>query len=250
MKVNRAIINNVKGSVLRLYAFGDQHIGSKDCNLDKVKEDIKKIREDKQAIVILMGDLINNSLRNSVGAGSYDDLINPNEQIDLAVKLLKPIKNKIIGIHTGNHCRRAYNETTLHPELLIAKELNISFLGDDCFTLLNFNEESYVIHSAHGSTGSSTVTGALNACLKYNTYINADVYLMGHSHYLANYRQQSYRVDKKNKILIETSKHFVLTGGYLNYSNSYAEQKSYIPVKLGCAVITFDTDKKTISIKT
>ena len=44
------------------------------------------------------------------GNGNFDDNMTPDEQIDFAIDLFAPIKDKICGIHNGNHGNRIYNE--------------------------------------------------------------------------------------------------------------------------------------------
>jgi predicted phosphodiesterase len=250
IKVNRIEPKHIKGKELDILFFGDMHLGSKDCYLEKVKKQIEWIKNKKNVVVILMGDTVNCALKNSVGAGSYDDIVTPAKQIEQAVELFTPIKDKIYGLHNGNHGNRIYNETTISPEQIIAKSLGVPYLGDTCFHYLRFGSQTYILFTAHGSTGSSTVSGALNACMKYSRFVTADVYAMGHSHNLASISQVNYEISKKDKTIIEKKRHFILTGGYLKWVGSYAEHKNYSPLKIGSAKATIRGDRYDIHIRT
>ena len=169
--MNRLNTSDIKGNTLHLYLFGDQHIGYKYCDINLIKKDITIIKKDPKAKVILMGDMCDIGLKNSVGAGCFDNDINPEEQIDLAIELLRPIKNKIVGIHSGNHSERIKKETTLSPEKMIVNSLNVSYLGDTVFNHIRFKDQTYILFTAHGNSDSATITGALNRCMKYSDYV-------------------------------------------------------------------------------
>jgi len=250
LQVNRVEPKNIKGKELQIVFFGDQHLGSKDCAIEDIKKQINWIKNTKNVITILMGDTIDCALKSSVGAGRYDNTMNPDEQIELAIKLLEPIKDKIYGIHNGNHGNRVTNETSLSPEKLIARGLGVPYLGDTCFHYLRFGTQTYVLFTAHGSTGSATVAGSLNSCMKYGAFSHADIYAMGHTHNLASYTRVSHELDRANKQVLTKKKHFVLTGGYLKWKGSYAEQKNYAPLKIGCASALIRGDRYDVHIRT
>ena len=250
MNVNRIDTATIKGDELQILFFGDLHLGSKDCDIKSIENQIEWIKKQKDLLVIMMGDTINCALRGSVGAGSYDDIMNPSEQIDYAIKLLEPIKDKIVGMHNGNHPARVYNATTVNPEKFIATSIGVPYLGDTCFHHIRFGKQTYIFFSAHGSTGSATAGGALNTCMKYATPFNADLYAMGHTHQLGSYSQESYEVNKQNKTMDIKKKYFVLTGGYLNWKGSYAETKNYAPLKIGSAKAILSKNKFDIHIRT
>ena len=249
MKVNRINCDDVKGITVDVLFFGDQHLGSKDCDMEEVIKMTSWIKKQKNLKVIMMGDTINCALKHSIGAGSFDDNMTPEEQINCAIDLFGPIADKIVGIHNGNHGNRMYNETTISPEKVIAKAIGVPYLGDSCFHHLRIGTQTYILHTAHGSTGSTTVAGALNSCMKYGVFAQADVYAMGHTHNLATYNQVYHEVNKKDKTLEKRKKVYVLTGGYLKWKGSYAESKGYSPLKIGCAKATFSGKEYDVHIR-
>ena len=250
MDVNRIEPKNIKGKELEILFFGDLHLGSKDCDIDAINKQIEWIKKNPSVAVIMMGDTINCGLKHSPGAGPFDDNMTPSEQIDYAIKLLTPIKNKIYGIHNGNHGNRIYNETTISPEQVISKALGVPYLGDTCFHYVRFKNQSYIIFSAHGSSSGTSISGSINSCMKYAQYANADVYAMGHTHQLGAQSQVHYMVDKQNKMLVKKKRDFILTGGYLKWKGSYAESKNYAPLRIGSAKLTLSSERFDIHVRT
>lgn len=247
MKINRIDTSKFKGKEMNVVFLGDCHLGDKNFDEEKLKKDIKWIKSQKNTVVILMGDMINTGLKDSVGAGSFDDTITPQEQLDQIYELLLPIKKQIIGIHIGNHERRIYERTSIDVIKNLAKQLNINYLESSAFNHIRFGNQTYVIYSTHGSSGSTTLGGKINACIKLSSFIDADIYAMGHVHDLSAYTRDGFRLSKQNKTLEEIKTYFVLTGHYLKYGG-YAEEKLYSPGKVGFCMITLRADQHQVRI--
>jgi len=91
------------GKELLLIPLGDIHYGSKDCDVNKLIETINWIKTKPTARVMLMGDLIDIGLKDSIGAGTFDNNLTPEDQICGIIDLLLPISKQIIGMVGGNH---------------------------------------------------------------------------------------------------------------------------------------------------
>jgi UDP-2,3-diacylglucosamine pyrophosphatase LpxH len=139
-----------------LYTVSDVHIGSLFCVEEKFKEVIQDIKDDKQALVYFNGDLIQGFTRNhknwehtSLVAG----LETPIEQAEYLVELLKPIKNKIIGIGMGNHeldCMKRAGDVTKHN---ICKPLGVPYGGYKAkITFMNGKKFLFKALYHHGSS--------------------------------------------------------------------------------------------------
>ncbi len=248
MKVNRVKTDGIKGKDLNLYFMGDFHIGSRDIDMRSILRDIDKIKKDKNALVILMGDTIDCALKHSVGAGAFDNDLNPEEQIDTAITILTPIKKKILGVHNGNHAYRIEKETTLSPEKMIANSLGVPYLGDTCFHHIRFKDQTYVVYTMHGTGDIATYAGALSKITKSGEYQFSDISAMGHSHQLGFSSGTYLTVDKKDKTMIERRRYNILTGGYLNWQGSYAEGR-YSPTRKGCARAVLNGKEFSIRIE-
>lgn len=231
-----------------LIGFGDWHYGGKECNVEKIIEDIKWIKDNPFARVILMGDMINCGTKLSIGGGRMDDTMNAQEQFETVIQLLQPIKKRIYGVHVGNHEQRIYNETGVNLSKMMAKELGTRYLGYSAFHLIKVKNQNYTIFSTHGSSGATLPHTKIKRCLDLATFIDADIYLMGHVHALQVQTQEVKRVDMRKRTIIKERKNFVLTGHYLNYEDSYADQKNMRPSEQGCAKIRIGGDKHSIFV--
>ncbi len=225
MKLN--IVDYKVKNYLTLIPLGDVHYGSRECNVDVFKAHIEMIKNTKDCAVILMGDLVNVGLRDSVGAGPYDDNKTPEEQYEEILKLLLPIKSKIISCLCGNHEERIRKTTSFDISKMLAKELKVPYLQYGGLHKIKVNGINYHVYSIHGSSGATTGAGKMNACRKMQEKADADIYLHGHLHSLDYSQQIYYSISNKNKTIEQRIKHFILTGGFVLWDGSYGEMKSY-----------------------
>lgn len=230
-----------KAKSINLYAFGDWHYGSYNCDVDTIKEVLDEIQKDRNARVILMGDLIDAGLRGSIGAGSYDNIINPEQQYEEVVSLLMPIKEKIYAMLTGNHEERVYKETSIDIAKLMAKILGVPYAGYGSFLRINLNGIAYKIYATHGSAGSRFKQTKLKSCIDLSNTFQADIYLMGHVHDLIHCIKDFKAVNGRE--VIDKEEHYILTGHFLNYEGSYAQAKCYPISRKGCPIIQLNKNE-------
>ena len=258
--------DRIKGKVIRLnaqrlqpnheeyaefLALGDIHYGHPACDIDRVERQVQYCL-DHNVYVLGMGDYIEAGLRGSVGDSVYMQSFNPQKQMDYIVNLFQPLADKglILGLHNGNHEGRILKETSVNIGRLIAKILRVPFLGYACWNLFYVGNQSYPVYSLHGSTGSRYVYTKLKALIDISHNFDADLLLMGHVHELADDAVLVQEVDKKRKMVVERKKFIVLTGSYLKYDNSYAQEKGYPMGKLGSPKIKLFSEKHDIHIST
>ena len=100
--------------VLRVYAIGDVHVGSRQFDESALKKKLKIIQEDKCGVLVLCGDLGDYGLKNSK-TNVYQATMNPQEQQQYILKLFEPVKNKIVAAVPGNHEERITKEVGTCP---------------------------------------------------------------------------------------------------------------------------------------
>ena len=172
-----------------LWVLNDVHFGAKACRIDKFKERIEKIKKDKNAIVILNGDLLEaihfNDPRFDID--SVDPKYNTvNKQYVGMRKILEPIKNKIVAVGDGNHEYKIKKYSGMDISRLYAEEFNAIYYGDALIIKLTIAKKEYNCLIIHGGSGSTTMTGNIGAIKKYadNMETTPDVVIMGHVHRL------------------------------------------------------------------
>ena len=134
---------------LKVEIFSDLHIGSKKCDYKAIQERIRNVQADKNTYCIILGDLMNNSTKTSVG-DVYEEAYTPMQQINHCVEMFRPIKDKILGVTSGNHERRSYKTDGIDLTHFFCSELGISDKYDYCSCLLFLRLGSDTRHSKEG----------------------------------------------------------------------------------------------------
>ena len=110
--------------VLRLYAVGDLHVGSPDCDPDRVIRLIKTINADDSACVVYIGDLIDCALAGSP-SNVYKQQATPGEQIELVSEFFRKQteQGKILAMLDGNHEGRLVRSVGVSPTSIIGRSI-------------------------------------------------------------------------------------------------------------------------------
>lgn len=242
MKSIKVILPNK--SDIRIIPFADLHLGSSKCNLDLIQKQIEKVKNDENTFAIIVGDLINNSTKTSVG-DVFTEVLNPMEQMKLAVDLFEPIKEKILAITAGNHERRSYKNDGTDLGWFFANSLGLGDRYDYVAPLLflkvgycnghnTHNGKNqcasskdrkwmYTIYITHGDGANGRLVGGkANSLERRGAVVDADVIITGHTHQPLTFKQTTYVIDRSNYKVDEREQTFVNCASTLNYEG-YAE---------------------------
>jgi predicted phosphodiesterase len=247
MRSTKLVTRTFEESPGFLYPLGDMHWGHPNCQRDVI-EGYLESAEENNALILLMGDLIENSTRQSVGAGVYEQIQNPDDQIAEILDLLGPYKDRIVAMLTGNHEERSFKDSGIDPSRYMSRVLGVPYLRYGGFLRLILGNVGYTAYVTHGSSGSATSSGKLNAVKKLAAIADADVYLMGHMHELLLDTVIRKYLDLRSKTVKDRRQHFVVTGGFLSYEDSYSEMKNYSPSKIGAPRIRFSDQEHDIHV--
>lgn len=219
---------------LELLLMGDEHIGSKFHDSDLLKENLEYAHE-KGAPIILLGDELETATRNSVGAGVYEQEEILQDQIQHFLHLYKPLARSglLLGMHPGNHELRVYKDCGANITKLLAQQLGVKYLGWGKLHIIRVGSESYTLYTTHGASGARMPHTKIKGALDLANLADAEIYAMGHLHQLSHHVRTFYSVDKKNKKVVESQKHFLICGSYLSHWGSYGHMKSYEPTRKG-----------------
>ena len=241
---------------IHLEPLSDLHIGNANFDEEKFDKCIERIKTDSNRWTILMGDLWDavciGDKRYDVQSADRKRFSGENfeEQYQFLLKKLAPIKNKIIGIHTGNHdevMRKGHFEDYV---LRLSTDLNVKYLGWLALTKFVFksrhsnsmqHSRSFVLFSGHsGYTGQRT-GGNLNRVEDLSASFEADIYLTGHSHQIVVDKRNFLALNQKNE-LIEKSQIFGVCGSFLRAyvvgNISYPEAKLFRTSRTGTITIS------------
>lgn len=238
---------------VEIHVFADEHIGDKLCDLPRLKERIDYVANKENAYCILNGDILDFASRSSIGDIETRNL-SIMEQLDRAVELFKPIKDKILCITNGNHEARGYKKEGFDISEAIARELGLKkiYTRTSAFVFLRFGKhlrkQMYTMYVNHGSGGGRKEGGKANRLADMASICDADIYIHSHTHLPMIMKQGFFRVDRCHMRVVNTTKLFVNTASNLNYGG-YGEGQGYKPNSKDTPVIYLSGLKREMTAK-
>ena len=221
-----------------IFPVGDVHVGTPFFNREYFEYMLHKFDTTKGIkIMYLLGDLLDCATKR-LGQSAYQQVLSPEEQLDYMVKSLSPYKKYIHGCVIGNHEARFRKEFDLDIMKILADNLDIDY-STEIYDTLTINGNDYTIWANHGTKTSQQQHLMQGAVMRQTQHIDANLYLYGHAHYLSSWSQVIKSGDNYKR------RHYVLTGHYLKYDGSYAEEKLLKPSLEGFSKITVDKNLRT-----
>lgn len=245
---------------VNLHVLSDWHLGDSNCKLDDIKAIINSIASDKNAYALINGDLINNAIKSSV-SDIYSEKLNPMEQIELACELLTPIKDKILGVTSGNHENRSYKDSGVDLTAFLATKLGIINKYDPIAVAIylrvgELNRKAtgkdinrqicYKIYMTHGANSGRTEGAKVNALVRLQSVIDADIYIHSHTHQAAVLKNVRLKMDDRNSAVSEEEVLFVNSAAQLSYGG-YGEKFNFKPASTKQPVIHLSGEKKAFT---
>lgn len=217
---------------LTIEIFSDLHIGSKKCDMDIIRDRIDRVKNNSNTYCILLGDIVNNSTKTSVG-DVYDEPLSPMAQVTTAIELFRPIKDKILGCTSGNHERRSYKQDGVDLAYFMCSELGIAdryaYGAELLFIRFGSNPRDkrrkmcYTLYMTHGDgQGGRLIGGKANGLQRRGRIVDADIVVTGHTHTPFTFREMSYAINYQNNSVREREQVFVNASATLKYEE-YAE---------------------------
>lgn len=245
------ILPNKGSNVVRLCLLSDIHLGSKFCDVKLVRKLVSKCVNEK-IYVILGGDLIEFANKFSIGAGMYEQIQNPTDQIFELMDILQPLVDSelLLSIISGNHEDRAYKVLGIEICALIAKMCHISYMGSGGFHYLKLGNEKYTLYYEHGFGGSRYTHTKMKKVIDASKNVeDCDVFAHAHMHDLVQWKEKKRKYNRKNKIVEYIDKLYLITGGFLKYQGSYAQKASFPITVNGSPILNFYTDKHKVDVE-
>lgn len=252
----------------RMYAIGDIHIGSTNCHYEEFLASIREIEEDDECGVVVMGDVID-----AIGTqdprytveGIDRRFMNPRAlrnlpkaECDYAIQHLDRIRDKVVMFLSGNHESKVKKHSAkagyeFDPTEYICTELGIQHLNVDYVGCLSWlfrapkehkkAPDKVTIVAHHGFGGGRMKGGKINNMDKALNAVEADAFLMGHTHELMGSRKVRNKVDKlgnelrhyaHDMLMVNTGTFLKTYESSLEYKQSeYGEVMMYEPTHIG-----------------
>lgn len=238
---------------LEIHIFADEHIGDEHCDMKRLLERIEYVQNTPNAYCIMNGDLIDNATKTSIG-DIYTQVFNPMEQLQRAVELFSPIKDKILCITHGNHENRTYKNEGINLSAMFATQIGLfdRYTSTSALLFVRFGKHSsnnhgrrvcYTIYTLHGSGGGRKEGAKAIRLADMASIIDVDVYIHSHTHLPMIMKQGFHRVDLSNSAVALVDKLFVNTAANLKYGG-YGEAGEFKPSSMDTPVIYLNGSKK------
>jgi hypothetical protein len=174
------------------------------------------------------------------------DYATPDVQYRAVEDLLRPIKDKCIGLLDGNHDYMHWLEHSHNYVDTMAYDLGTEYLTMDAYVRLVFKRNvgtnnasrNIDVYAHHGWSTARSDGAKVNRIEDLAlVFPNLDLYLMGHVHLLGS-SPSKFQLSVDNKMnIVQKKENFVFTGsylkGYVDGNVSYVERKTYAPTALG-----------------
>jgi len=259
VKLSTVRLNAKNGETFTLYPIGDVHLGSANCDKHLFWDTIDEVRTNPNARWIGMGDYAEwiGPRDKRWEAGGVDEMIINlacldrigDVYVEKIADMLRPIMDKCWGMGDGNHEQR-FNEqgTNLTARIIQAAGGPGSlYLGWESIIRVVFSvgsgKEEHASHipvrisCAHGWQAGRMDGGKVNQMEKLLAWIDADIYLRGHSHSKFVVPVTRLRTNQQFTKMIAHTCYVAMTGSFLRtYQQDaigYGERAEYPPTTMG-----------------
>ncbi len=238
---------------IELHTFADEHLGDQHSDVKRVLQRIGYVKNTPNAYCILNGDIIDNATKTSIG-DTYTQVFNPMEQLERAVEIFEPIKDKILCITHGNHENRTYKKEGINLSKLLAVQLGLAdrYTATSAVLFIRFGKGAPRNHSRkilytgyvlHGSGGGRKEGAKAIRLADMASIVDTDFYIHSHTHLPMIMKQAYHRVDTSNSTVALVDKLFVNTASNLDYGG-YGEAQAFKPSSKDTPIIYLSGTEK------
>lgn len=238
----------------RVVFIGDSHIGHPGFRKDILEDIVDYVKSGKDCYWIGLGDYVEGR---PPSHKFYDPSspLNVGEQYEYFFNAVRPIADKCLGLHIGNHEFGTIRDTTINPVKSFCVENDIPYLGDIGRTVLHTKNRDYTIVTAHGAGGGCAVGSNINKIINWSmsTFTDVDVVCVGHYHKLATSVELSGYIDKDG--MQRWGETYVILNGAMleayktGSDGSYVEKALLRPSVLGYAEIKISDKGKGLTVE-
>ena len=223
---------------IEIMPVADYHWADPNSDHDKIRADLGYIATHDNCFCILNGDLMDCAIASSIG-DTYASTASPMDELRECVKLFHPIAHKILCVVPGNHERRHYRTNGLDITELMCRQLGIEgrYSPTTALLFLRFGEQNsdkhnrpvpYTIYVSHGNAGGRKEGGKIQRLVDLSTIVDADCYVVGHSHLPALLKDSFARPCMANNSITYGTRLYINTSAKLNYGG-YGEVGGFKP---------------------
>ena len=224
----------------KLYFVGDLHVGAIECNRKAWEDFCQKVLSDKNAMLCILGDLLDNGTKQSV-TNCFEASMRPREQKKYLMTCLAPLSEKILCIVRGNHEYRN-RDVDDDPLYDIACKLDLEdiYRSNAAFLKLSIGERSnghdtkkalqmYTVAVLHGAGGGIYTGATVNRNERFSYVLEGvDILAVGHTHKGTVSKPSKICVDPNRNNVTQKSMTVISCCSWLSFGG-YALNKMLLP---------------------
>jgi len=224
---------------------GDIHLGHDAHSYNTFNALLNFIKNRPHIQVGLMGDYIEYQTKTNF---VNTEVMNVDEQIELFIRKMRPIKDRIMFMLWGNHEERMAQYTKSNRLMEdIAREIGVK---DNCYIgkpergvnlLFKAGENEYGAYAHHSRTGA--VINKTIQLRRAGSQNMAAIVLQGHTHHLGYEQRSFHELTSMGRV---TRRQWLVSTGSFVKGAGYAEARSYPPNQIGAPIIRFYADRGKI----
>ena len=221
-----------------IYDIADVHRGNEAFDASLLEKVVDRVASDKDAFWVSTGDLMECALKDS--KSDVYTAMSAEQEYDAIIKELRPIGNKCLGLVESNHHGRFKRATgmSLDKRIMEGLEVGERFLGAMGIIKVTCGRTSYFIAMHHGTGGGHFRGGKVTSLNRFQSIMGgADIYLEGHTHSYDHHIDLCQYIDKKRGLWGAYEAHFVCTGHFIKWDQSYALNLKLKSMPMGVAAI-------------
>jgi predicted phosphodiesterase len=242
---------------IKIYPISDVHLGAAEHLTREWELFCQRVKNEPNSYIILGGDLINNGTRTSV-TNIFEETMRPREQKKIMVKMLEPLRDKILCAVSGNHERRNRDvDNDITYDIMCKLDLEWLYRENIAFVKIQIGKlngdgarnPTYTLVVTHGSGGGILTGGAVNRNERFGYVLDgADALIVGHTHKPFVTQPSKIKIDPyHNKVSIQPFKVVSMTS-WMTYGG-YAAQKMLLPTSHAPQIITLRGNRKEIRVE-
>ena len=240
-----------EGDFLEVVLTTDLHKGAMTFLPKKAEAHRKYILDSPDRKVIDMGDHCENNIRSSPGA---DQTCPPDEQFEWVAEYYRPMKDRLLGIVTGNHEDRTAKDAGIPADKWLTTVLGCPWIRWEKILSITVGDsrhgQNYTIYVRHAVSNSSKVPQILGAMIAQRGPVQGcDVYAFAHNHMFLAEALPTQLPDPRHGKLIERDQHFVMGDSFMARDGSYAEMKNFALSSRGQVSLLLHKDRHQVEVK-
>ena len=242
---------------VRIYPISDVHLGAAEHMTRAWELFCQRVADEPNSYIILGGDLINNGTRNSV-TNIFEETMRPREQKKVMVKMLEPLRDKILCAVSGNHERRNRDvDNDITYDIMCKLDLEHLYRENMAFVKIQIGNKdgaglknpTYVLVVTHGAGGGILTGGAVNRNERFGYVLDgADCLIAGHTHKPYVTQPAKLKIDPYNNMVTVKPFKVVSMTSWMTYGG-YAAQKMLLPTSHAPQIITLCGKRKEIRVE-